>query len=117
MRKTVVKPRNRIYAADDDWDNEDDADGLMNAIDDVADSVEDIQDTIDDVDQDAVNIDIDNNISDHYIAECELCKGIFISAVIESTEEITSVRGTCPLCGKDSEQYLKWIIKPTEDVE
>lgn len=113
-----------VYAADDD-DSEDnvddmdynddfidnDDDGLYDAIDDVADAVEDIQDTVDEVDQDDVNIDMNNNISGHYIAECDSCHGVFISATIESDQKVEKVSGICPLCEKETDQYLKWVIK------
>ena len=107
---------NRIVAAEEDFDefemdSQDDSDGLMDAVDDVADQVEDIQDTVDDVSEDATSIEVNNNISNHYIAECDKCHGVFISAVIESDQKIDHVSGTCPLCNKDSDQYLKWIIK------
>lgn len=92
-------------------DDVDDADGIIDAIDTVADNIEDLQDTVDDMQEDEVDIAINNNIADHYIAECDKCGGIFISAVVESDQLVEYVSGTCPLCGKESEQYLKWIIK------
>lgn len=95
----------------DDFDDVDDSDGIINALDDVADNVEDLQDAIDDIKEDEVEIKINNNIGDHFIAECDRCNGIFISAVVDSDQVIDHVSGTCPLCGKDTEQYLKWIIK------
>lgn len=49
-------------------------------IDDLAYDVEDIQDTIDDVQDDDVDIELDNNIANHYIAECDNCHGVFISS-------------------------------------
>lgn len=94
---------------------QDDTDGLLNAIDDVADNVEDLQDSIDDMDEDATEIAVNNNIADHYIAECDQCNGVFISAVVESDQDIQYVSGICPLCGKETEQYLKWIIRSMED--
>lgn len=105
-----------IKAAEDDEDFMDDfdegeADGIMDAMDSIADNVEDLQDSIDDVEEDDVEIAINNNIADHYIAECDQCNGIFISAVVESDQVIDHVSGTCPLCGKDTDQYLKWVIK------
>ena len=111
--------KRRVVAADEDFDDvdefdmddSDDADGLMDAVDDVADQVEDIQDTVEDEAEDAVSIEVNNNISDHYIAECDKCHGVFISAVIESEQQIDHVSGICPLCNKESDQYLKWIIK------
>lgn len=103
---------------DEELDNFDDFDDLDNpeedfsdTLDDVADDVEDIQDAVDEVQEDDVNIDIDNNITGHYIAECDGCKGIFISATVESDQEVSKVTGVCPLCDKETDQYLKWVIK------
>ena len=61
--------------------------------------------------KDDVDIDVDNNIVNHLIAECDNCKGIFISAMIASEQEVDSINGICPLCNKDTTQLLKWIIK------
>lgn len=94
----------------DDIDNEE-ADGIMDAIDDVADNVEDLQDQIDDVDEDEVDISMNNNIASHYIAECDRCGGVFISAVVKSDQQIDHVSGICPLCGRETEQALKWVIE------
>lgn len=110
---SATKP---VLAADDEFDDFemdefDEDDGLMDAVDDVADAVEDVQDTIDDVQEDTVDIEMNNNISNHFIAECDKCYGVFISAVIESDQKIDHVSGVCPLCNKESDQYLKWIIK------
>lgn len=60
------------------------------------------------------HIDTDNNISGHFIAECSVCKGIFISAVTESDQKIELISGTCPLCEKETDQYLKWVIHDVE---
>lgn len=111
--KDVNKSKKYVKAADDfdDFDDVDDSDGILDAIDDVADNIEDLQDAIDDVDEDEVTIAINNNIADHFIAECDKCNGIFISAVVDSDQIIDHVSGTCPLCGKETDQYLKWIIK------
>ena len=108
-RKTYVKAAEGDFDFDEDVDEQED--GLMDAIDDVAENVEDLQDTLDDVEEDEVEISINNNIADHFIAECDRCNGIFISAVVDSDQVIDHVSGVCPLCGKDTEQYLKWIIK------
>ena len=111
----VFRPKfTKVTAAEEDDfldEYDEDADGIMDAVDDVADSVEDIKDTIDDVDEDDVDIALNNNISNHYIAECERCQGIFISAVVESDQEIDHVSGICPLCQKETDQYLKWIVR------
>lgn len=105
-----------IFAADefDDFDmeeyEEDDA-ALNDQLDDIQDSVEDIQDSVDDIKEDDPAIDLDNNITNHLIAECENCKGIFISAMIASEQDVESINGVCPLCNKNTTQTLKWIIK------
>ena len=65
----------------------------------------------DDVEQDDVDIEIENNIDNHYIAECDSCHGVFISALVETDQDVEMISGTCPLCGKDTDQYLKWIIR------
>lgn len=96
-----------IMAADDEYD-------LSDSIDDLTDSVEDMQDMVEDVAEDEPSIDIENNIEDHYIAECESCGGIFISAILESEQEIDHVTGVCPLCDKETNQYLRWVIKPAD---
>lgn len=96
-----------IMAADDEYD-------LSDSIDDLTDSVEDMQDMVEDVAEDEPSIDIENNIEDHYIAECESCGGIFISAILESEQQIDHVTGVCPLCDKETNQYLRWVIKPAD---
>ena len=118
-----------ITAADDDFESDDfsdetdptdptdSTDSLSDNIDDIADTVEDIQDTIDDVQEDDVNIQVENNISDHYIAECERCHGIFISSVIRSEQPLEKISGTCPLCDRQTDQYLKWVVKDVKDLE
>lgn len=117
-----IKHRKRIFAADDEdfefsdegFDFEDPGDAeegdIGDKLDSISDDIEDMQDDIDDVEEDEVSIETDNNISGHYIAECERCHGIFISAVIESDQSIESINGICPLCEKESEQVLKWVI-------
>ena len=65
----------------------------------------------DDVEQDDADIEIENNIANHYIAECDSCHGVFISALVETDQDVEMISGTCPLCGKDTDQYLKWIIR------
>lgn len=99
----------RIVAADEELESSDY--DISETIDDLADDVEDIQDTIDDVQEDDVDIELDNNIANHFIAECDSCHGIFISALVESDQEVEKISGTCPLCEKETDQYLKWIIK------
>lgn len=104
--------KRRIVAADEDFMN--DPYDFSEAVDDLAENVEEVQDTIDDMDEDDPSIEINNNIEDHLIAECERCHGIFISAILQSDMEIDHVTGTCPLCGRESNQYLKWVVKPAE---
>jgi hypothetical protein len=97
-----IKRKKKIYAANE---------GLFDQIDNIANAVEDIQEDIDEVSEDRVDIELDNNISNHYVAECDLCQGIFISAVVQSDQEVESISGICPLCDRESNQYLKWIVK------
>ena len=102
----------KIMAADEFGDEfADDEVEVTEQLDDIQDNIEDIQDTVDDIQEDDVNIDIDNNIVDHLIAECENCKGIFISAMIESEQDVESINGICPLCNKDTTQQLKWVVR------
>lgn len=92
-------------------------DAISDQLDAIEDNLEDVQDVVEDVEEDDVRIDVDNNITDHLVAECENCKGVFISAMIASDQDVDSISGVCPLCGKDTTQQLKWIIKkyPEED--
>lgn len=107
--------RHPIFAADEDTDRFDDVDfedpEVADTIDDMADDIEDMKDSFDEVEEDSVQIEVENNIEGHYIAECELCHGIFISAVIESDQDVSTVTGVCPLCGKESDQSLNWVVK------
>lgn len=61
--------------------------------------------------QDGSAIEVDNNIFNHLIAECQNCHGIFISAMIASDQDVESVNGVCPLCSKETEQFFIGIIK------
>lgn len=92
-------------------------DDLSGQLDDISDQMEDIQDQVDDFEEDDVDIDTNNNITDHYIAECDSCHGVFISAVIKSDQEIDKITGICPLCEKETDQYLKWVIKDANSEE
>lgn len=60
------------------------------------------------------SIEVDNNINNHYIAECDRCHGVFISSVEVSDQDIESIEGICPLCNRDSTQQLKWKIEEVE---
>ena len=116
-----VTRKARIVGADEDFDaGFDDAgfdegpDDIEDTLDGMADDIEDIQDSVDEIQEDDVNIDIENNIEDHYIAECDRCHGIFISAMVESDQIVDHISGVCPLCEKESDQYLYWIVKRVE---
>lgn len=95
-----------IMAADEDFTED-----LEDTIDDLSDTADDLQDAVEEVEEDDVSIEVDNNIENHYIAVCDRCGGFFISAVEESDQEVESISGICPICGKDSEQYLEYVIK------
>lgn len=114
-KQSDIKASKKAVLAADNFDDlidgADNDDGLADAIDDMADNIEDLQDAVDDIKEDKTKIEVINNIGDHFIAECEECGGIFISAVVDSDQVIDSVTGQCPLCGKQSDQYLKWIIR------
>lgn len=128
--KTITHGKTRIVAADEDFqeaggaerdpvdfggdDFMDDEDTFDDTLDDIADSVEDMQDTLDEVQEDDVDIEIDNNVEGHLIAECEKCHGIFISAMVESDQEVDKITGICPLCDNETDQYFKWVIKAIE---
>lgn len=87
---------------------------LSDDIDDIADQIDDVQDAVDDIDEDDVDIETENNITNHYIAECDSCHGLFISAMIESDQIVDHISGICPVCGKETDQYLNWIIRETD---
>ena len=89
----------------------DDDESVEDNLDDMADTLDDINDALEDFEEDDIDIETENNISDHYIAECEKCHGVFIASVIESDQEIEKISGTCPLCDEECDQYLKWVIK------
>lgn len=78
---------------------------------------EDIDINYDEDVEEGVTIDTDNNIAEHYIAECNRCQGIFISAVLQSDQAVEFISGICPLCEKESDQYLKWVIKSVDTLE
>lgn len=121
-KSVQIKSSTAIMAADDDEFFADESEGILyeddatisDNIDALSDQVEDLQDSVDDIEEDDVDIELDNNITNHYIAECEGCHGIFISAMIESDQVVEKITGTCPLCEKETDQYLKWIVKGVE---
>ena len=88
---------------------------------------DDVKDEADDVDlsdedeeahtpSDDPLINIENNIEGKYIAECERCGGVFISALSVSDVPVEAIHGTCPLCDHDTDQYLKWYIESSEEL-
>lgn len=101
----------------DDLDYEDDGsddaeDGnLSDNVQDLADNVEELQGELEGVEDDDPNIEIENNIDGRYIAECDRCGEIFISAITESDASMESIHGICPICDHESDQYLKWVIR------
>lgn len=125
MRRSItVRPRSSIRpirAAEEDinWDDyvvEDEPEDAMSESEEEQEDEtdEEIVDS-DEVTEDDVAIEPENNIAGHYIAECDRCHGIFISAVIQSDEKVSSITGVCPLCEKESEQFLRWVISEVED--
>ena len=95
---------------DDDFD-EDNNNNLSGDVQDLADNVEDLQDQLEGIEDDEPNIEIENNIDGKYIAECDRCGEIFISAISQSDASMESIHGICPICDHESDQYLKWVIK------
>lgn len=95
---------------DDDAPEVSDENSIQDTLEDMSNTLEDMQDNIDDVDPDLVDIELNNNIEGHYIAECSVCHGVFISAVVKSDAEIDNIHGTCPLCNREADQLLKWLI-------
>lgn len=92
-----------------------DDDSITDTLNNMSEQLDDLQDDITDPsNEDDINIDINNNIDNHYIAECEKCHGIFISSLIASDQRVESIQGVCPLCDKESDQYLKWIVEAVE---
>lgn len=87
-----------------------DADDIRDTISDLADSVGEVQDVVEEVSEDDVDIEVDNNITNHFIAECDSCHKVFISAMVETDQDVRSVTGICPICDKETEQILKWVI-------
>lgn len=115
--KVVAAEEDEIFMNPSIGEVEDVDDSFSEQLDDVADTVEDIQDVVtdDDHQEDDTIIEVDNNIAGHYIAECDKCKNVFISATMLSDQVVESVTGICPICREESEQFLKWVIKLVED--
>ena len=119
----IIKHKQRIVAADEfddfgfDEPEMDDEEALGDKLDTMADDIDAIGDDLDEIEEESNDIEIDNNISDHYIAECQKCHGVFISAMSLSTESVTEITGQCPLCNDETTQELKWVVKSIDDVE
>ena len=108
----MIIKKHRIVAADELNDFSDVE--ITEDIDDIADQITDVQDSLDDVEEDDITIDVENNIVNHYIAECDSCHGIFISAMVESDQVVEKISGVCPICEKETDQYLHWIVRDAD---
>lgn len=120
VKKKIIKASRVVAANEDEMFLDDDAidmldekgtDSSDDTLDEIADKIDDIKDTVENVEQDDEYIEVTNNIEDHYIAECDNCGGIFISAIKETEDPVEYVHGTCPLCQEETDQYLKWTIQ------
>lgn len=109
--KHSIKASTKPIMAAGEFDEEYSEEAISDTVDDVSDSIDDLQETIEDVEEDDVDIAVDNNIDGHFIAECDSCQGVFISALIESDQEVEKISGVCPICKKETDQYLKWIVR------
>lgn len=113
MRRRVAAFKPVMAAEEDEAFMMEDPDAMKDAVEDMSDTLDDVQDALENVDegpQDAI-LDMENNISDHYIAECDRCHEVFISAVVESETPMDSVEGECPCCHEHTTQRLKWIVR------
>lgn len=112
MKKTLgtFKP---VMAAEFDFDDIEDAQSVRDAADDASDAIDDLQDAVDDISDAPADtiLDIENNIENHYVAECDRCHDIFISAMTESDTDVESIEGECPCCHEQTKQTLKWIVR------
>lgn len=114
MHTKQIKRSAKVLAADnvfaDRIDEAEEEEAEVEA--DIDEEIAELEETLDDdFKQDNSTVEIDNNITNHLIAECQNCHGIFISAMLASDQVIDSINGVCPLCDKDTEQALRWIIK------
>lgn len=93
-------------------DSEDvDPENISDAIDDMSNTLDDMNEALQGFDEDDIDIELENNIENHMIAECEHCHGVFISSVLQTEALVEKITGECPLCGNSCDQYLKWVIK------
>lgn len=114
--KTEVTAKKNVFAAENVFEDEPGFEGPNLENDPVEDAEVD-EDMGEDGQQDGSTIEIDNNIFQHLIAECQNCHGIFISAMIASDQDVESINGVCPLCSKETEQFFIGIIKPYPEEE
>ena len=114
--KTNVTNKKNVFAADNVFEDDMSFDGPNLENDSVEEEVVD-EDMGEDGQQDGSTIEIENNIFQHLIAECQNCHGIFISAMIASDQPVESINGVCPLCSKETEQFFIGIIKPYPEEE
>ena len=113
--KTDIKGKHNVFAAENVFEDMGDFEGPD--LDGEENTEEVAGDLGEDGQQDGTTIEIDNNIVNHLIAECQNCHGIFISAMIASDQAVESINGVCPLCNKDTEQFLRWIVKDYPEEE
>lgn len=112
--KTDPAKKRNVFAAENVFGDEPGFEGPEGGDEDILNEEDDLgldEDMGEDGQQDGSTIDVDNNITNHLIAECQNCHGIFISAMLASDQIIESISGVCPLCSKETEQFLKWIVK------
>ena len=110
--KSDINSKKGVFAAENVFEDEMDFDGPdMDGAENTEEVAETNADMGEDGQQDGSTIEVDNNITNHLVAECQNCHGIFISAMLASDQVIESINGVCPLCSKETEQFLKWIIK------
>ena len=104
-----------IKAADSsiDFDSLEDAESLQDAASDASDAIDNLQDAVSDFSDAPADsiLNMDNNIENHYIAECDRCHEVFISAVTESDSQVDFIEGECPCCHESTKQELKWIVR------
>lgn len=107
----INKKSKKIFAAEEipyDVNLEDNTDDGVGDV--------DLPNEEEDIPSDDPLINIENNIEGKYIAECERCGGIFISALSVSDVPVETIHGTCPLCDHDTDQYLKWYVESSEEL-
>jgi len=114
----ILSSKQKVTAADGDLDeyNDEGEEEFVDTVDDLTDTVDDMNDLFEGFEEDDIDIEIDNNIVNHFIAECDTCQGIFISSTIESDQQVEKTSGICPICGKETDQYFKWVVKEIDPV-